>query len=101
MGNIYLILDGLKWKHVVVANVAGLDLFVCFFFCLFVVLRSTRQIFTHTDTSPFIFDLYSALMVVELLSSKGSLACHTYCDMGNPYNSYLYTHIGYVPTSIA
>ena len=31
------------------------------------------------------FNLYSALMAIQVLYSEGSLACHTYCDKGLPF----------------
>ena len=61
--------------------------------CVWVFLFVCLGFFTHTcmETSPlpmngFNFDLCSAL--IWPLSSEGSLACHTYSDMGHPFIYY-------------
>ena len=60
------------------------------FGCLFGVYRSTREFFTHIMTSPLPvkgcqFGPIPMLGTHGPTSGKGSLACHTDCDIGHPF----------------
>ena len=60
----------------------------CLFVCLFGVYRLTREFFTHMETSPLPMKGCKILTYARhswLLSSEGSLACHTHCDTGLPF----------------
>ena len=53
-----------------------------------VVLSSTREFFTHIETSTITGEGLQILINdrhLWPLSSEGSLACHTYCDTGQPF----------------
>ena len=52
--------------------------------CLYGVFRPTREFFTHSEKSPLPLGLQILTYARHSwpLSSEGSLACHTYCDMG-------------------
>ena len=53
-----------------------------------VVLSSTREFFTHIETSTITGEGLQILINdrhLWPLSSEGSLACHTYCDTGHPF----------------
>ena len=69
-------------------SINNVSLFWGFFFWFFFgggrVIR-TREFFTHLETIPMKaanFNLCSVLMAIE---QEGSLECHTYFDMGNPF----------------
>ena len=56
--------------------------------CLFGIYRPTREFFTHMETSPLSVKGCKILTYARHswpLSTAGSLACHTYSDVGNPF----------------
>ena len=65
----------------VLAATESVKRFVCLFVCLFVVLRTTRKFFTHMEMVPLPLKgcRFWHARHSWLLSSEGSLACHTYC----------------------
>ena len=52
------------------------------FVCLFVCFRPTREFFSQMNTS---FLPVKGCKFLTCSSSEGSLACHTYCDTGQPF----------------
>ena len=54
--------------------------------CLFGVFRPTQECFTHMEIPPFDSE---GLQIFTFnswpFSSEGTLAYHTYCDMGHPF----------------
>ena len=56
--------------------------------CLFGDFRPTGEFFTHMEMSPLPvkgFKFFTFTQHPWPLSCKGSLAGHTYCDMGHPF----------------
>ena len=54
-------------------------------YCLFVILRSTREFFTHMETSPLSASNLTYTRHSWPLSSEEFLAWHAYCDTGTRY----------------
>ena len=55
------------------------------FVCLFGVYRPIPEFFTHVTITGEGLQILTYALHSRPLSSEGSLACHTYCDMGHPF----------------
>ena len=63
--------------------------FTCLFACLFWDYRLTREFLIYMETSPSPVKGCKFWLMLGThewpLSSEGSSACHTYCDIGHPF----------------
>ena len=75
----------MRWFLYAIAKTEALG-----FFCFIGGFRPTQEFFTHMETSPLPVKgckLWPTMYAQHswLLSSKGSLACHIFCDTGLPF----------------